>query len=44
MSKNANKLVIITEKVLIKKVAKIIEECGLYHRFGHGVGQAISKR
>jgi nitrogen regulatory protein PII len=28
MSKNANKLVIITEKVLIKKVAKIIEECG----------------
>jgi nitrogen regulatory protein PII len=28
MSKNANKLVIITEKVLLKKVAKIIEECG----------------
>jgi nitrogen regulatory protein PII len=28
MSKRANKLVIITEKVLMKKVAKIIEECG----------------
>jgi nitrogen regulatory protein PII len=28
MSKNANKLVIVTEKVLLKKVAKIIEECG----------------
>ncbi|BAZ69991.1 MAG: hypothetical protein KME28_00235 [Pelatocladus maniniholoensis HA4357-MV3] len=28
MSKKANKLVIITEKVLMKKVAKIIDECG----------------
>ncbi|MDX2228095.1 MAG: hypothetical protein NW220_00565 [Leptolyngbyaceae cyanobacterium bins.349] len=28
MSKKANKLVIVTEKVLMKKVAKIIEECG----------------
>jgi hypothetical protein len=28
MSKRANKLVIVTEKVLLKKVAKIIEECG----------------
>ncbi|WP_016952322.1 hypothetical protein [Anabaena sp. PCC 7108] len=28
MSKRANKLVIVTEKVLIKKVAKIIDECG----------------
>jgi nitrogen regulatory protein PII len=28
MAKPAKKLVIITEKVLLKKVAKIIEECG----------------
>jgi nitrogen regulatory protein PII len=28
MSKKANKLVIVTEKVLLKKVAKIIDECG----------------
>lgn len=28
MSKRANKLVIVTEKVLLKKVAKIIDECG----------------
>jgi nitrogen regulatory protein PII len=28
MSKKANKLVIVTEKVLIKKVAKIVDECG----------------
>ena len=28
MAKRANKLVIVTEKVLLKKVAKIIEECG----------------
>jgi nitrogen regulatory protein PII len=28
MAKQANKLVIVTEKVLLKKVAKIIEECG----------------
>ncbi|MFM7423511.1 MAG: P-II family nitrogen regulator [Elainella sp.] len=28
MSKKANKLVIVTEKVLMKKVAKIIEDCG----------------
>ena len=28
MSKSAKKLVIVTEKVLLKKVAKIIEECG----------------
>lgn len=28
MSKKANKLVIVTEKVLMKKVGKIIEECG----------------
>ncbi len=28
MSKRANKLVIVTEKVLMKKVAKIIDECG----------------
>jgi nitrogen regulatory protein PII len=28
MSKKANKLVIVTEKVLLRKVAKIIEDCG----------------
>ena len=28
MAKPANKLVIVTEKILLKKVAKIIEECG----------------
>lgn len=28
MSKQANKLVIVTEKILVKKVAHIIEECG----------------
>jgi nitrogen regulatory protein PII len=28
MAKPAKKLVIITEKILLKKVAKIIEECG----------------
>lgn len=28
MSKRANKLVIVTEKVLHKKVAKIIDDCG----------------
>ncbi|MFM7193135.1 MAG: P-II family nitrogen regulator [Microcystaceae cyanobacterium] len=28
MAKSANKLVIVTEKVLLKKIAKIVEECG----------------
>lgn len=28
MSKSAKKLVIVTEKILLKKVAKIIDECG----------------
>ncbi len=28
MSKRANKLVIVTEKILMKKVAHIIDECG----------------
>ena len=28
MAKPAKKLVIVTEKILLKKVAKIIEECG----------------
>jgi nitrogen regulatory protein PII len=28
MAKPANKLVIVTEKILLKKIAQIIEECG----------------
>lgn len=28
MAKKANKLVIVTEKILLKKIAHIIEECG----------------
>jgi nitrogen regulatory protein PII len=28
MAKHANKLIIITEKILLKKIAKIIEDCG----------------
>jgi nitrogen regulatory protein PII len=28
MAKQANKLVIVTEKILLKKIAKIVEECG----------------